>query len=60
MSKIMKPHFESDTSHELEIGGREGLWDHCAFLFGWFTGTTAQSDFSSAPAVRFTVFADRS
>jgi hypothetical protein len=33
----------------------------CPFLFGRFTGTTAQSDFSSAcvPAVRFMVFADR-
>jgi len=30
-------------------------------LFGWFTGTTAQSDFSSAcvSAVRFMAFADR-
>jgi len=31
-------------------------------LFGWFTGTTAQSDFSSTcmSAVRFMTFADRS
>ena len=30
-------------------------------LFGWFTGTTAQSDFSSAcmSAVRLMAFADR-
>ena len=32
-----------------------------AALFGWFTGTTAQSDFSSAcmSAVRLMAFADR-
>jgi hypothetical protein len=32
-----------------------------AHLFGWFTGTTAQSDFSSecASAVRFMAFPDR-
>src|SRR5215469_17495346 len=34
----------------------------CAALFGWFTGTTAQSDFSCpfTSAVRFMAFADRS
>src|SRR6184192_478448 len=34
----------------------------CASLFDWFTGTTAQSDFSSTcmSAVRFMAFADRS
>src|SRR5262245_3825340 len=34
----------------------------CASLFDWFTGTTAQSDFSCAcmSAVRFMAFADRS
>src|SRR6185369_12635663 len=34
----------------------------CASLFDWFTGTTAQSDFSctSMSAVRFMAFADRS
>jgi hypothetical protein len=34
----------------------------CPSLFGWFTGTTAQSDFSCtfASAVRFMAFADRS
>src|SRR2546422_10608976 len=34
----------------------------CASLFHWFTGTTAQSDFSCtfASAVRFMAFADRS
>src|SRR5215470_15246255 len=34
----------------------------CASLFVWFTGTTAQSDFSCpfASAVRFMAFADRS
>jgi hypothetical protein len=34
----------------------------CASLFGWFTGTTAQSDFSRTfvSAVRFLAFADRS
>src|SRR5712664_3056581 len=34
----------------------------CPSLFGWFTGTTAQSDFSCTfmSAVRFTAFADRS
>src|SRR5919201_5289495 len=34
----------------------------CASLFAWFTGTTAQSDFSCAcmSAVRFMAFADRS
>src|SRR5208283_5701742 len=34
----------------------------CASLFGWFTGTTAQSDFSCTftSAVRFMAFADRS
>src|ERR1700756_1237331 len=33
----------------------------CPPLFGWFTGTTAQSDFSSTcvSAVRFMAFADR-
>jgi hypothetical protein len=33
-----------------------------ASLFGWFTGTTAQSDFSCTftSAVRFMAFADRS
>jgi hypothetical protein len=33
----------------------------CTPLFGWFTGTTAQSDFSSVcvSAVRFMAFADR-
>src|SRR5260370_20783235 len=33
----------------------------CPSLFGWFTGTTAQSDFSSTymSAVRFMAFADR-
>jgi hypothetical protein len=33
----------------------------CASLFGWFTGTTAQSDISSTcvSAVRFMAFADR-
>jgi hypothetical protein len=34
----------------------------CPSLFGWFTGTTAQSDFSCTfmSAVRFMAFADRS
>src|SRR6516165_6233456 len=34
----------------------------CSPLFGWFTGTTAQSDFSGTfmSAVRFRAFADRS
>src|SRR5450756_1892328 len=34
----------------------------CPSLFGWFTGTTAQSDFpcTFASAVRFMAFADRS
>src|ERR1019366_8923945 len=34
----------------------------CPSLFGWFTGTTAQSDFSCtfASAVRFMAFADGS
>jgi len=34
----------------------------CASLFDWFTGTTAQSDFSCTcmSAVRFMAFADRS
>src|SRR5208337_5289084 len=34
----------------------------CPSLFGWFTGTTAQSDFSRTfmSAVRFMAFADRS
>src|ERR1700686_5846468 len=34
----------------------------CPSLFDWFTGTTAQSDFSCTftPAVRFMAFADRS
>ena len=34
----------------------------CPSLFGWFTGTTAQSDFSCTfmSAVRFLAFADRS
>src|SRR5437667_10004104 len=34
----------------------------CPSLFGWFTGTTAQSDFSGTcmSAVRFMAFADRS
>src|SRR5208283_3115803 len=34
----------------------------CPPLFGWFTGTTAQSDFSSTcmSAVRFMAFANRS
>ena len=34
----------------------------CHSLFGWFTGTTAQSDFSCTfmSAVRFMAFADRS
>src|SRR5260370_26826015 len=34
----------------------------CPALFGWFTGTTAQSDFSCTfmSAVRFMAFADRS
>src|SRR5215472_18933241 len=34
----------------------------CASLFDWFTGTSAQSDFSctSMSAVRFMAFADRS
>src|ERR1700681_2970088 len=33
----------------------------CPSLFGWFTGTTAQSDFSRTfvSAVRFMAFADR-
>ena len=33
----------------------------CAPLFGWFTGSTTQSDFSSTcmSAVRFVAFADR-
>jgi len=33
----------------------------CPSLFGWFTGTTAQSDFSCTftSAVRFMAFADR-
>jgi len=36
--------------------------ESCLSLFGWFTGTTAQSDFSCtfASAVRFMAFADRS
>src|SRR6266478_3628713 len=35
---------------------------YCPSLFGWFTGTTAQSDFSCTfiSAVRFMAFADRS
>ena len=34
----------------------------CTSLFGWFTGTTAQSDFSRTctSAARFMAFADRS
>ena len=36
--------------------------ESCPSLFGWFTGTTAQSDFSCTfmSAVRFMAFADRS
>src|SRR6266852_3424528 len=36
--------------------------ESCLSLFGWFTGTTAQSDFSCAfmSAVRFMAFTDRS
>ena len=36
--------------------------EDCSPLFGWFTGATAQSDFSCTcmPAVRFRAFADRS
>ena len=35
---------------------------YCPSLFGWFTGTTTQSDFSCTfmSAVRFMAFADRS
>ena len=36
--------------------------EDCSSLFDWFTGTTAQSDFSGTfmSAVRFRAFADRS